>query len=265
MDCAAGGWYRGELEARGPAGRIARTPVGPFGIGEVYIVAGQSYASNCNDELTRIEDPDGRVAALDPQSGSWRTAHDPQPVVQQETWRLGTIWPSTMNLLFPLIRVPIGLVTVAVGATSSTQWLPGTPLFDNLEAAGRAVGDFRAILWQQGESDVMERVTKDDYARRIMVIKTELDRRLAFARPWIAAKSTLHPTVYSMPEQEQAIREAIDNLWKTPGFFPGPDTDVLGGEYRSGMQGSRHLTLAGQRAAGLLWFAALWGHLAAGG
>ena len=262
--CAAGGWYRGELEARGAAGTVASASAGPFGIGEVYLVAGQSYASNCNDELTRIEDPEGRVSALDVSSGDWRIAHDPQPVVPQETARRGTIWPSAMNLLLPLIRVPIGMANVAVGATASRQWMPDTPLFLNLLDAGHALGDFRAILWQQGESDVIENVSTDEYRKTISAIRTALDRRWGFARPWIIAKSTFHPTAYHLPDREQSIRDAIDGLWRTPGCFPGPDTDILGDGYRSAGDRSGHFTIAGQRSAGLLWCAALWSQLASG-
>jgi hypothetical protein len=265
IDLPAGGWYRGELEALGVEGQESRAAVGPFGIGEVYIIAGQSYASNCNDELTQIEDPDGRVSALDLNSGDWRVADDPQPVVPQEAARLGTIWPSVMNLLFPLIRVPVGMINVAVGATASRQWMPDTPLFENLMTAGFSLGDFRAILWQQGESDVIENVPSDEYRKRIEAVKTALEGRWGFERPWIIAKSTLHPTAYHLPDREQAIRDAIDDLWRVPGFCQGPDTDILGGICRSGLDRSGHFTLAGQRSAGLLWFAALWSQLSGGG
>jgi hypothetical protein len=75
------------------------------------------------------------------------------------------------------------------------------------------------------------------------------------------AKSTLHPTVYHLPDREQAIRDAVERLWSSPGFVRGPDTDVLGGGNRSGPEGRRHFSAQGQRRAGLLWFSALWSHL----
>ena len=255
------GWYRGELAGTDASGREVILPVGPFGIGEVYLVAGQSYAANCNDALVRIDDTDGRVTAMDYRTGAWRVAHDPQPSVQEPTGSWGTIWPPAMNLLLPMVRVPIGMVNVAVGATASREWMPGTPLFANLLEAGRRAGDFRAVLWQQGESDVIERIDTAEYTRRIRAMKTALDDAWGISRPLLAAKSTLHPTVYVEPKAEGAIREAIGQLWRTPGFFPGPDTDILGGENRSARGGSEHFTLIGQQRAGQLWFAALWNHL----
>jgi hypothetical protein len=205
------------------------------------------------------------VAALDPRGGAWRVAHDPQPLVAEDTGALGSIWPEAMSLLQSVTGVPVGMANVSVGATASRQWLAGTPLFANLERVCRALGDFRAVLWQQGESDVIEGARAAEYVGRVAAIKTELDRRLGFVRPWLLAKSTLHPTVYSNPEGEQEIRGAIDALWAREGFRPGPDTDVLGGESRSGLDGSRHFSLVGQRRAGLLWFAALWRQLSEGG
>jgi hypothetical protein len=72
------------------------------------------------------------------------------------------------------------------------------------------------------------------------------------------AKSTLHPTVYRKPVEEARIREAIDQLWKRPGFGQGPDTDILAGENRGGVKSRRHFSPVGQRRAGLMWFASVW-------
>lgn len=256
----AGGWYR--LEVRWVRGTqvLAAAGMEPFGVGEVFLVAGQSYAAGCNDELTRIEDPAGRVAAYDKARNAWQVAHDPQPGAGSG----GTIWPHMANPLMPAARVPIGFVNVAVGATSSRQWLPGGPLFENLAAAGSARGRFRAVLWQQGESDVIERTGSDAYVKNLIAIQDAAAKRWGFEPPWLLAKSTLHPTVYNDPVQEGQVREAIDRLCRLPGFRPGPDTDVLGGENRGGMQSLRHFSPVGQRRAGLLWFAAVWAELTRG-
>ena len=82
-----------------------------------------------------------------------------------------------------------------------------------------------------------------------------------FEPPWLLAKSTLHPTVYKEPAQERAIREAIDRLCRQNGFRRGPDTDILGGENRGGMNTLRHFSPIGQRRAAALWFAAIWQEL----
>ncbi|QNK54965.1 sialate O-acetylesterase [Paenibacillus sp. PAMC21692] len=262
----AGGWYRLELRyidmERGK--QSESVVVEPVGVGEVFIIAGQSYAENCNDSCMRIEDPQGRISALDPRTQEWRVAHDPQPTVNRsddnEQSRKGTIWPAAMNHLLPLLRVPIGMVNVAVGATSSRQWMPGEPLFENLQHAGKAVGPFRALLWQQGESDVIEGTSTEVYKSRLLAIKAELEEIWGHSFLWLPAKSTLHPTVYIKPLEEGSIRLAIDELWSEPGFLPGPDTDILAGIglHRAVERDSGHFTLLGQQQAGLLWCIAIW-------
>jgi len=262
----AGGWYRLELRYIDEARGVWSDPVAvdPVGVGEVFIIAGQSYAENCNDSCMQVEDPQGRISALDPISQAWRIAHDPQPTVNayndpQECLK-GSIWPAAMNHLLPLIRVPIGMVNVAVGATASRQWMPNEPLFEHLRRAGEVVGPFRGLLWQQGESDVIENVPTEVYKSRLQAIKAALEQHWGHSFPWLPAKSTLHPTVYIKPSEEGDIRRAIEELWSTPGFLPGPDTDILAGIglHRAGEEASGHFTLLGQQQAGLLWCMAIW-------
>ncbi|MFH1007187.1 MAG: sialate O-acetylesterase [Candidatus Latescibacterota bacterium] len=254
----AGGWVRLELRATDADGVVCIGAVAPIGVGEVFLIAGQSYAANCNHARTAIEDPQGRVSAFDPKSQTWRIAHDSQPTIHS-THTGGSIWPSATNGLLPLLRVPIGMVNVAVPATASRQWMPGEALFDDLLQAGLWAGDFRYVLWQQGESDVIEGVDTETYKSRILAIKQALEERWGFSRTWIPAKSTLHPAVYTNPEGERRIRKAIDELWRTSGFLPGPDTDSLVGIgiHRDPIEESGHFTLLGQQRAGGMWCSAL--------
>jgi hypothetical protein len=253
----AGGWYRLEVQARKGDQVLAAGHVEPFGVGEVFVIAGQSYAVGANDELTKVDDPLGRISAYDAVSKSWRVANDPQP----NSGDGGTIWPPTGNLLLPLLRAPIGFVNVAVGGTSTRQWLPAEKLYVQLAEAGKSVGRFRAVLWQQGESDVIEHRSTDYYVQNMVTIREALARQWGFDPPWLLAKSTLHPTVYNDGEGEGRIRAAIDRLWTMPGFRPGPDTDILAGEHRGGPNTRRHFSGIGQRRAGLMWFAAIWQEL----
>ena len=53
---AAGGWYRLEVRCRTGDDTLAAAAVEPIGVGEVFVVAGQSYATNCNDERLTVAD-----------------------------------------------------------------------------------------------------------------------------------------------------------------------------------------------------------------
>jgi hypothetical protein len=155
----------------------------------------------------------------------------------------------------------VAFVNVSVGATSTTKWLPGGPLHKRLCQVGRDVGPVRAVLWQQGESDVIEKTPIATYVKNMKEIRDAAAEAWHHEPPWLLAKSTLHPTVYNVPVEEERIRNAIDELWKQTGFRPGPDTDILGGENRGDAKSKRHFSAIGQRRAALLWFAILWNEL----
>ncbi len=253
---AAGGWYRLDIRLKQGPSVVAEGIVEPFGVGEVFVIAGQSYATNCNDERLKVTDSQRRVAAYDSQNNSWRIADDPQPAPDGSDG--GSIWPEFGDPLAAVLRVPVGLANVGVGATSSAQWLPKGALHERLIAVGQTLGRFRAVLWQQGESDVLAHTTTADYVSNMMQIHGVAAKSWGFEPPWLLAKSTLHPTVYHDVVGEEAIRAAIDELCQRPGFLPGPDTDILGGENRGGPDTRRHFSGIGQRRAALLWFAAVW-------
>ena len=63
----------------------------------------------------------------------------------------------------------------ASGGTASRQWLPGTPLFNAFAAAGRDIGRCRAVLWQQGESDVIEKASTETH---LLAVSQRTNRRL---------------------------------------------------------------------------------------
>ncbi|MFM8496689.1 MAG: sialate O-acetylesterase [Planctomycetia bacterium] len=255
----AGGWYRLEVRISRDDHPIMQGAVEPIGVGDVFVVAGQSYAANSNDEIQKVTEPRQRVAAFDIATGQWRVAHDPQPIPDGSV--SGSIWPAFGDLLVPNLQVPIGLANVAWGGSSTTQWQPGESLHANLVTAGKRLGPFRAVFWQQGESDVIEETTTEQYVERIIKIRQAAASEWGFDPPWLLAKSTLHPVVYNRPLGEDRIRRAIDRLLAIPGFRPGPDTDLLGGENR-GPRGSRcHFSPIGQRRAAQLWFATVWQEL----
>lgn len=252
---AAGGWYRLEVRRESKGASDATGVVGPIGVGEVFIVAGQSYATNCNDERFQVTDSRSRVAAFAASKATWAVAHDPQPVPDGSDG--GSIWPLLGDALAKELDVPIGFANVAYGGTSTTRWAPGGGLHDGLVQTSRRLGKFRAVLWQQGESDVIEKTTTLQYVANLVSIRDAALTEEAPEAPWLLAKSTCHPTVYDDPEGEKRIRDAIDLLLARPGFLAGPDTDTLRGENRGGPDSRRHFSAIGQRNAAQLWHKAI--------
>lgn len=241
------GWYRIDIELLSAAG-ARQFHIEPVGVGEVFLVAGQSYADNCSAERLRVGDKLGRVTAYDWQAKAWRKADDPQPTASK--YRAGSIWPALGDALVERLKCPVAFANVSRAATSSAQWLPGGELHRNLRDVGRELGRFRLVLWQQGESDVMAGTTREAYVANLERIRAgaEWDP----APPWMLAQSTIHPSVYNNPAGQERIRTAIAVLWERRGFTRGPDTDTLTGEHRD-LKGERHWSGKGQRAAAALW------------
>jgi hypothetical protein len=250
----AGGWYR--LELRRPGSANVSGAVEPVGVGEVFLIAGQSYAANCNDDRLKVAEPRKRVACLDPKTGAWRVADDPQPGASEYKGG-GTIWPAFGDGLVRQLKVPVGFANVAWQGTASAQWMPGQGLHKALIGAATKLGRFRAVLWQQGESDVIGGVPADTYVANITAIRDALAKEVGDTPVWMPAKSTIHPTVYNNPQGEAVIRGAVDRLWKTKGFFPGPDTDMLTGDNRGGASSCQHFSGKGQRNAAAMWVEAV--------
>jgi hypothetical protein len=280
-DVLAGGWFRVEVRLLDSSGTVvAEGSVEPVGVGEVFVVAGQSYAAGCHERHYSLADPMGRVVAASPEMPEWRYAHDPQPRIAQRIDPVvfteffeavartghqgfplgehspfhGSIWPVFGDRLLALERVPVALMHAAVSGTRIGHWAPGTQVFGNLVDAVNLVGDHRAVLWQQGESDVMHRTSTDDYVEQLTKVRATLVEQTGLDRLWLVAKSTHHTTEWHQQPAGNAVRSAHEVVATRPGFRAGPDTDALRGpHYRAGVYRGGHFTALGQETAGLLW------------
>jgi hypothetical protein len=275
IELPAGGWYRLKVRLRSGEKELAAASVDHVGIGEVFIVAGQSNAANHGAEKTQTKS--GRVAAFD--GKAWVAANDPMP---NASGNGGSFLPSFGDALAEKLNVPIGVVPVAVGATSVREWLPkgtaivGLPprtsnvetigpqqwvsrgvLFDKLVKPLRLFGPqgVRAVLWHQGESDAnqadAERTLPGKLYREYLEKVIRQSRREAgWDVPWLVAQASYHS-----PDDTQSddIRQAQKSLWDAKLAFEGPDTDTLTGDNRDRDGKGVHMSAMGLAAHGRMW------------
>lgn len=273
----AGGWYRCEVSAfaADSDSPSATVTVDHVGVGEVFVVAGQSNSANHGSE--RQEPVSDKVSAFD--GKQWRPARDPQPGASGSA---GSFVPAFGDALVARFGVPVGVVSIGVGATSVREWLPrgdrmtnqpttganvkavgphtweatGT-LFDRLSNRLQGLGrrGCRAVLWHQGESDAGQarsgypadrQITGDQYVAFMRRLVEASRKEAGWKIPWVTAQATYHS---EKDAADAEFRSAQAALWKSGLTRRGPDTDALRAEYRDGV----HFNPRGLRRHGELW------------
>ncbi|MFN0008522.1 MAG: sialate O-acetylesterase [Planctomycetota bacterium] len=257
VELPAGGWYSLSLASK--EGEPSLAEVRYFGVGEVFVVAGQSNSTNFGEERTSTSDD--RVAAFD--GTSWWLAADPMPGVQDASDG-GSPWPICGELLRKSLGVPVAFASCGYGGTSLRQWQKGfefgsqaakVRLYDGLLQRVRALGEFRAILWHQGESDAHAGMREEEYVELFSKLQRDLAGDLGREAPWIVAHASFVPGIELA--KMDAIRAAQAEIWKRGLALQGPDTDDLRGPLRHSRD-HIHFSRAGLEVHAARWFAHVW-------
>jgi hypothetical protein len=275
VEVAAGGWYRLEVRATARGKAVAQATVERVGVGEVFVVAGQSNSANHGAEIqtTRTR----RVAAFD--GTRWQPANDPQPGASGTG---GSFLPPFGDAIAEKFSVPVGVVACGVGATSVREWLPKGVTFPNppsLEghvrklAEGRweSRGDlypsfrdrmkqlgphgFRAVLWHQGESDANQKdptrtLPGKLYREYLERLIRDTRKEIGWEAPWFVALVSYHERG---DESSSDIRAAQAALWKAGVALEGPDSDALKGALRENGGKGIHFSGPGLRQHATRW------------
>jgi hypothetical protein len=275
VEAAAGGWYRLDVRASVNGKPIAGASVERVGVGEVFVVAGQSNSANhgAEKQVTKTN----KVAAFD--GTRWQLANDPQPGASGSG---GSFLPPFGDAIAEKFNVPVGIMACGVGATSVREWLPKGTTFPNpptIQGRVRKLADgtweskgelydsfrdrmkqlgpngFRAVLWHQGESDANQKDATRTlpgklYREYLEKLIHDSRKDIGWDAPWFVAQVSYHgPGDEASPD----IRDAQASLWKDRVALEGPDSDALKGESRDSGGKGVHFSGPGLRTHAAKW------------
>ena len=275
LTAPSGGWYRCEARLTQGGRMLAENAVAHVGVGEVFLVAGQSNSANHGEEKQKVRS--GMVASFD--RLNWHPADDPQ---RGASGTGGSFMPPLGDALSAKFGVPIGFIPIGIGATSVREWLPaGVPFpapptlvyrvrqlpdgrwesngvaFTTLVSRQQQFGPrgFRAVLWHQGESDANQKdptrtLPGSLYQEHLSRIIRDSRKAAGWDAPWFVAQVSYH-----VPGDEASadIREAQAALWKAGLALQGPDSDALKGDLRERGGKGVHFSGPGLRAHAQSW------------
>ncbi|CCH55036.1 conserved repeat domain protein [Fibrisoma limi BUZ 3] len=245
---ASGGWYRLDVRAKNGATVLEQKQVFRVGIGEVFVVAGQSNALGGFEP--GLGAGDDRVSCVDFRQ---ERALDEQmfPLLFSKI-SSGTnigpsnppyIWGPLGDKLVARLNVPVLFLGAAQGGTSSTQWRQSAEGINdpdnNQPIPYRCLGvallhyvartGMRAVLWHQGESDNLNGISTQQYVDNIQYVITKSRQQTGFTRlPWLVSRVS-----YINNSTSSSIISAQNRLIaEVPDVFAGPSTDDMLNENR---------------------------------
>ena len=272
----AGGWYNFDIRILDNKKIVAISSIEHVGIGEVFIIAGQSNSANHGEEKQHT-----RTNMVSAFNGSfWQPSNDPQPGASGHG---GSFIPPFADAIANQYNVPVGIVACGIGATSVREWLPKGEIFSipprflvrveklqdgKWQSKGEAFDmliermkkfgkfGFRAVLWHQGEADANKPKEKnstlpgDLYTQYMKKLITKSRQAIDWNAPWFTAMATYHIPRFEISTDIQQAQRA---LWTSGIAMEGPNTDELKSGFRDNNGRGVHFSAKGLKKHAELW------------
>lgn len=258
-----GGWYTVLVRGLLNGVEVEQAAVNRMGIGEVFIICGQSNAQGIRGYSVGAPAQDERVNYINNNQNSHSSLADPNPPtfahlnssdahlspMGQGAWCWGTLG----DRLVQKFNVPVLFINASWEGTSIQNWsqssqdqptfnayggfqYPPSMPYANLAISIRYYANtlgMRSILWMHGETDNYPlRTSRADYANRLQFLINKLTADLGQRIIWTIARTSRTTSTYSPNESfnNQDIINAQNDVLSVPfnPVHPGPHTDNLG-------------------------------------
>ena len=247
-----GGWYQLQVRVWRNGGLVAQSSVDKVGIGEVFLIAGQSNAEGKRG-FGEKSSTDDRVNCFDYQKIDFldeippfksfshlETSSSIAPRGEGGAW----CWGELGDFLVKRLNVPVMFFNVAYGGTSIENWYSSSiglatthPFFkytfprDTPYSYMRITLQYylsqmgmRAVLWCQGEAEADLKTTEDYYAVNLkkVIDKSRFDSGKKIS--WVVARTSLMNVNQTYSAAIKAQNRVIN---PSDYIFEGPYTDSV--------------------------------------
>jgi sialate O-acetylesterase len=214
------------------------------GVGDIYVIAGQSNASGRSPYRFAVESTTITATAFG-NDYQWQPLRDPtdsaarqRDLISRDLRAGGSVWPLVASTLMRLEDVPVAFVPCARGSTAIAYWRPersSSPakltLYQSMMRRIRAVGGrVRAVLFWQGEADARLGTPRRVYERRLLRLAQAVYHDCG--APLVVAQIGNCRPDRCTATAVTGIRAAQSNAWGRRHVVAGPqlyDIDLRGG------------------------------------
>lgn len=256
----ADGWYNIEIRALINSNEVSRGSV-KVGVGDVYIMAGQSNAQGVDNTNGYNENPyDGVVTDSHFENCTTDLPPFPYMLPIYQGYNIAsqgvTNWAYTAlgNKIAAANSYPVAIFNTARFGTTVNNWaesrdgsatynvynsnqmicdvagMPYTGLKNALNYYGSIFG-IRAVLWHQGETDNQQSTSAYDYQTRLSLVINKTRTDFNSVLPWYISRVSYNPEVLAFNRNPPVWQDVVDGQDATINTNDyknaGPSTDGL--------------------------------------
>jgi len=236
---------QGLIEARFADNHSITDSKDSVGLGDVFVIAGQSNAIMLGENLQTFGNSSPFTASVYSPSFAWIPANDPFYDGQFYNDRFrgehtkGSAWPLVAKQIMQNERIPVAFIASAIGGTSILAWQKDSPAYKAMLGEVREATNgtmfVKAVLWFQGEQDTLDTSNQATVRGSYDYYKANFSKFASNLKSDINTSTIVAGQIgelidgFANRNTVDNIRRAQTDIWRENQFVsPGPITYDIG-------------------------------------